>query len=199
MKKFAISAAVAAIVISMSSAAPAQRGNSDILVVDTERLLSECNACRAASTQLQQQMQQYQQFGQSLQTPLQTEGTQLQTAIQALNGRQPDAALQARIQAFSAREQTANQQLAQRQQTIRSTQAHVTQQLGNRLTPILEQIRNTRRASVVLAKQGTLASDNALDVTNEALAELNRQLPSVSVTPLPQGQAAPQQPQPQGR
>jgi hypothetical protein len=35
----------------------------------------------------------------------------------------------------------------------------------------------------------------ALDITSDVLAQLNQQLPSVSVTPLPQGQ----QQQPQGR
>ena len=40
-----------------------------------------------------------------------------------------------------------------------------------------------------------LPSLAALDITNEVLAQLNQQLPSVSVTPLPQQQ----QQQPQGR
>ena len=201
MKKMIFTAAAAALALSLPSVAPAQRNAaSSILVVDTDRVFSECIACVAASGQLSQQMQQYQTFAQGLQAPLQSEGEQLQTAVRALNGRQPDAALQQRIQAFNAREQAAGQQVQQRQQMIRSMQAHVSQQIGTRLTPILEQIRNTRRASLILPKGGALASDPALDITNEALAELNRQLPSVSVTPLPQpAQAAPAQPQPQGR
>lgn len=199
MKKFALGAA-AALAFSFPAMAPAQ---SNILVVDTDRVLSQCTACVAAQGQLQTMVQSAQQLQQQLQTPLQTQGQALQNDIQALNGRQPDAALQQRIQAFSTQEQNANQQLAQREQQIRSTQAHVSQQLGARLIPIVEQIRSTRRAALVLPRSSALAADNALDITNEVLTELNRQVPSVSVTPLPQPaqQAPAAQPQqrPQGR
>jgi hypothetical protein len=53
-----------------------------------------------------------------------------------------------------------------------------------------------RGANVALDVQATIARAQALDVTNEVLTALNQQLPSVSVTPLPQ---QPQQQQPQGR
>ena len=46
------------------------------------------------------------------------------------------------------------------------------------------------------AQESTLANDTSIDVTTEVLTALNQQLPSVSVTPLPQAQ---QQQQPQGR
>jgi hypothetical protein len=48
-----------------------------------------------------------------------------------------------------------------------------------------------------MAKNSTIANDNAVDVTTEVLTALNQQLPSVSVTPLPQQQS--QSKQPQGR
>jgi Skp family chaperone for outer membrane proteins len=202
MKKFAFGAAIAALTVALPGTAQAQRNNAPaILVVDTERVFSECTACRAANTTLGQQVQQAQQLAQQLAAPLQTEGQQIETAVRALNGRQPDAALQTRITTFQNRQNQANQQLGQREQTIRSTQAHVNQQIGTRVGPIVEQIRNTRGAIVVLPRSSTLANLDSIDVTNEVLTQLNQQLPSVSVTPLPQQQqpAPAQQPQPQGR
>ena len=202
MNRFTFGAAFAALAFALPAAAPAQRNAPPILFVDTDRVFSECTACRAAGTTISQQIQQAQQLAATLGQPLETEGQALQNALRALNGRQPDAALQQRIQTFNARENNANQQLAQRQQMIRSTQAHVAQQIGQRVGPIIESIRNTRRAAVVVPKNSTLAADNALDVTNEVLAQLNQQLPSVSVTPLPQPAQPPQQQpqqQPQGR
>jgi len=198
MNKFAIGTAFAALAFALPAAAPAQRNAAaaPILVVDTERVASECTACRAANATLQQQVDQARQFATTLQQPLQTEGQAIEAALRALNGKQPDAALQTRMQAFQTRENNANQQLAGREQNIRSIQAHVSQQIGTRLRPIIEQVRATRRASIVLSKGGTLASDPAIDVTNEVLAQLNQQLPSVSVTPLPQQPAGTQ---PQGR
>lgn len=199
MKKLILATAVA--VLAIPSAASAQRlGQAVIAVVDTQRIFTECNACRAAQTQLQQQLQQAQQRAQQLRQPLQTEGTAIQTAIRALNGRQPDAALQQRIRNLQTQENTANQELATRERTLQSTQTHVSQQIGTRLGPIINTVMASRGATVVLDKQATLANAPAIEVTNEVLAQLNQQLPSVSVTPLPQAQQ-PAQPttQPPGR
>jgi len=69
----------------------------------------------------------------------------------------------------------------------------VQQQIGSRLITIVEQVRATRGASIVLSKNSTMANDNAIDVTADVLTALNQQLPAVSVTPLPQQQT------PQGR
>ena len=188
MKKIVLGAALAALSVGLPGAAVGQRNNSDILIVDTTRVFSECTACRAAQTQLQTQVTALQQRRTTLGQQIQSEGTPIQTAVNALNGRQPDAALNARIQAFETRQNAAAQEIQRSAATLQSTEAHVNQQIGTRLGPILETIRNTRRAAVVLAKGQTLANDNALDITNEVLTQLNSQLPSVSVTPLPQGQ-----------
>ena len=51
-----------------------------------------------------------------------------------------------------------------------------------------------RGANIALDTNATLAHSQTTDVTADVLAGLNRALPSVSLTPLPQ-----QQQQPQGR
>ena len=68
-----------------------------IVVVDSNKAGTECNACKTALAQLQQQATSIQTLRQQLATPLQTEGQQLQTAVDALKGKTPDAALTARI------------------------------------------------------------------------------------------------------
>ena len=103
----------------------------------------------------------------------------------------------ARIAAFRQKQQQAETELANRERTLQSTQAHVQQQLATRVVQIAEQSRARRQASAVIAKSALMAADPASDITGEVLAALNQQLPSVSVTPLPQ-QAQPQS-QPQGR
>jgi outer membrane protein len=193
MNKIALGLAFATLPLTLAAPAQAQR-NSAILIVDTERVLTECTACVAAGTAINTQVQQGQQLAQQLSTPLQTEGQAIQTAVNALNGKAADAALQKRITDFRAREEQAQQQLAQRQNVIRSTQAHVNQQLGTRLITVIEQIRNTRGAQVVLSKNSTLANVGSVEVTTEVLAEFNRQVPAVSVTPLPQSQTPAAQP-----
>lgn len=192
MKKTLILSAAAALV-AMSTPAQAQR--TGIIVVDTDRILSECTACRAASTTLQGQETQLTQRAQALDAQLKPERDAIQAAVRALGTRQPDAALQQRITAYQTREQQARTELENRQRQLQSTVAHVRQQVGSRAAQITEQVRARRQAAVAIPKSGVIATDNSVDVTSEVLAALNQQLPAVSVTPLPQQQQA----QPQGR
>ena len=194
MKKLAIILAATAAAVALPGTANAQRAT--VLVVDTDRILNECTACRAASTQLQSQVQQGRTRAQQLEASLKPEAEGLEKAVQALGTRQPDAALQQRINAFRTKQQQGATELQNRERTIQSTQAHVQQQIGTRLVQIVEQSRARRQASVVVAKNSTIASDTSIDITGEVLTALNQQLPAVSVTPLPQQQ---QQTRPQGR
>lgn len=185
--------ALVATALALPAAAQAQR--MAVLVVDTDRILAECTACRTAAAQLTTQEQQIRQRAQALDTQLKPEADAIQKAIQALGTRQPDAALQQRARAFEQRREQAEAEVANRQRQLQSTIAHVRQQVGNRAATVTEQVRARRQASLVVAKSVAIASDPTIDVTGEVLAALNQQLPAVSVTPLPQ-QA---QTRPQGR
>lgn len=202
--KITVAALLATAAALMPAAAAAQRLSPAVVaVVDTSRIARECNACRTAQTTLQQQVASVQQRQQQLQAPLQTEATAIQTAVQALNNRAPDAALQQRIQALQLQERTANQELQGRTDTLRSTQAHVLQQINRALGPIMNQVLQNRGATIIVDRSNVLATSPTVDVTNEVLASLNTALTTISVTPLPQqpGQqpAAQTQQQPQGR
>lgn len=189
----------AALFAASALAAPAlaQRAPAAVVVVvDTDRIGAECTACRAATQQLQQREQQLRTRAQTLQTQLQTEGKPIQDSIEALKGKQPDAALQQRVAAFQAKQRSAEQELSNSQRSLQSTQAHVNQQIGARLRTIIGTVAAQRGANIAVGKDTTLYSATTVDVTDAVLAQLNQQLPSVSVTPLPQ---QPQQTNPQGR
>lgn len=199
-----LKAAIAALVILTPAAATAQKLSPAVIaVVDTDRILRECTACKAAQTQLQTQVQQLQTRQQQLATPIQTEAQAIQTAVNALQGKQPDAALQQRIQALQTKQNTANQELGRQEQTVRSTQQHVVQQINQRLGPIINAQLAAKGATIIIDRDAALAVAPTVDITNDVLAQLNQQLPSVSVTPLPQQAQqpaqAPTQQQPQGR
>jgi Skp family chaperone for outer membrane proteins len=193
MTKTYLGAALAALALATPGAALAQSriGPAVVAIVDTDRISRDCTACRAARTQLETQATSLRTRAQTLQQQLQTQGQPIQTAVNALNGRQPDAALQGRITAFQTQERNAQQELARLQQTLQSTQAHVNQQIATRLQPIVNTVMNSRGANVAVDRAVTLASAQALDITADVLAQLNQQLPSVSVTPLPQQQQQP--------
>jgi outer membrane protein len=203
MNKLAFGAAFAALSVALPGIAQAQRTpGAVIVVIDTDRIFRECNACKAAQTQLQGQAQSARTRAQQLGQPLQTEAQSIEQAAAALRNQTgaartaAETALNTRVQQFQTRQTTAQQEVARLEQNIQSTQANVLRQINEKLNPIFGQVMTAHNANIALDVNATLARSNGLDVTNEVLAALNTALPTVSVTPLPQ---PPAQQQPQGR
>ena len=198
MKTILTIAALASSALAIPTATVAQRAPAAvIIVVDSSRIYRDCTACKTAQTQLQSRLNTLQTRQQTLATQLRTEGQSIQTAINALAGKTPDAALRTRAEAFQKKQDDANQELSRGQQNIQSIQANVVRQINDRLNPIINQVMTSRGANLAVDVDATLAHAQGVDVTAEVLASLNRALPSVSLTPLPQ--QAQQQQQPQGR
>ena len=195
MKTILTIAALAASALAIPTAAVAQRApGAVIVVVDSDRIYRDCTACKTAQTQLQTRVTALQTRQQTLASQLRTEGQAIQTAINALAGKAPDAALRARAEAFQKKQDDANQELGRSQQNLQSIQANVVRQINARLNPVINQVMTARGANIAVDTNATLAHSQSTDVTAEVLAALNRALPSVTLTPLPQ-----QQQQPQGR
>lgn len=200
MQKIALGAAFAVLSLALPGAAQAQKApNAVIVVVDTDRIYRECTACVAAQGQLQTMGTQLQQQAQQLGQPLQQEAQSIEQAAAALRNQTGSArttaetALQTRVQQLRQRETGVSQQLVQAEQNLRSTQAHVLQQINTRLNPLISQVMAARGANIAVDVSATLAHANAVNVTDQVLAQLNASLPTVSVTPL----AQPAQPQAQ--
>ncbi|HEY0326371.1 MAG TPA: OmpH family outer membrane protein [Allosphingosinicella sp.] len=201
----AVIAAASIPTVAMAQRAPA----ASIVVVDTNRVLRECTACVSATAALQAQDTNFQQRRQALLAPLQTEEQSLSTEAQRIQGLSGAArtaaenAIRPRVEAFNQRRQAAGTELQTLQQNFESSRVHVGVQLNRALEPIYTAVMNARGANLVMSTDARLASAPALDVTNDVLAQLNRSLPAVAVTPLPQQpqaqQPQAQQPRPQGR
>ena len=195
MKTILTAAIVMASSIAVPSVAMAQRAPAAVVVVvDTSRIYRDCNACRTAQTQLQAQLTTARTREQTLTNELRTEAQAIQTALNALAGKQPDAALQTRAEAFQRRQEAAQAEVARLQQNIQSIQANVVRQIDARLNPAITQVMTSKGANLAVDVNATLAHAPAVNVTNEVLAALNTALPSVSVTPMPQQQQPAAQP-----
>ena len=191
------SAALTAVVV--PAAAQAQRAPAAVvIVVDSDRIYRDCNACRTAQQQLQSQVNALRTRQQTLANELRPEGQAIQTAIGALNGREPDAALRTRVQTFQQRQEQAQQELARSEQNLQSIRANIIRQIDERMRPVINQVMTQRGANIAVDVNATLAHAQTVNATDAVLAGLNAALPSVSVTPLPQQQQQQQQ-QPQGR
>ncbi|WP_166037695.1 OmpH family outer membrane protein [Sphingosinicella sp. YJ22] len=212
MKTKLLAAAVIAAALPTGAIAQQRVPAAVVAVVNTDRVLRECVACVSATAALQAQDTNFQQRRQALLGPLQPEEQALQaevTRIQGLSGAARTAAenaLRPRVEAFNQRRQTAAQELQTLQQNFESTRVHVGAQLNRALEPIYSQVMTARGANLIISTDARLGNAPALDVTNDVLAQLNRALPAVSITPMPQqapaaqpAQPQPQQPRPQGR
>ncbi len=188
-------AALAASVAVVPAAAQAQRAPAAVIVVvDSNRIYRECTACRTAEASLRSQANALQTRQQTLAAPLRTEGQAIQTAITALSGREPDAALRTRVQAFQTRERQANEELQRSQANLQSIQQNVLRQINARLGPAVNQVMVQRGANIAVDVDATLAHSQSTNVTAAVLAALNATLPSVSLTPSPAQQQPAQSP-----
>jgi Skp family chaperone for outer membrane proteins len=191
MNKLLLWAALAAS-LGVGSAANAQAiPAATVAVVDLERVTSECTACKSAAATLRSQVTSLQTRENTLSTPLAAEQKSIQAAVDALAGKQPDAALQARAKAWETKRQQAAQELARQQDQIKRNQAYISQQIQTKLGPIYQQVMTRRGANLMVEAGNTLATSTNVDVTSDVLAALNAALPSVQTS----APAAAQQPQ----
>ncbi|HEX8842575.1 MAG TPA: OmpH family outer membrane protein [Sphingomicrobium sp.] len=198
MKKMLVSAALAATVLVPSAAAAQALPAAVIAVVDVQTVTNDCNACKIAAAALRSQITGLQNREKALAAPLETEAKSLQAAADALNGKEPDAALQARAKAFQTKQQSAQTELARQQQQIARNQQYVNKQIADKLNPIFQQVMVRRGANILIEQGSTLATAKTVDVTSDVLAALNAALPSIATT-APAAPAQPKQEQPQGR
>lgn len=182
MTKFLFAALAASTVLVPATASAQALAAPIIAIVDIARAQTQCNACKTAMAQLESQLAGLKSLQIALETPLRTEAAAIQTASRALNGRAPDAALQARATAFQTKQNDAQRQLAAREQTFQRNRAHVLQQINTKLEPAVASVFARRGASVMLDASSVIRSAPGLDVTADVLAALNAGLPSISTT-----------------
>jgi Skp family chaperone for outer membrane proteins len=192
MKTLLVSAAFAVALLAPSVASAQAIPAAVVAVVDLDRVTSSCNACKTASAALKSQVSSFETRRNSLATSLQTEQKSIQTAIDALKGKEPDAALQARVKAFQAKAQQSEQDLAGQQSQIQRNQAYIQKQIQDKLNPIYSQVMQRRGANLLVEVGATLATAQNVDVSNDVLSALNSALPTLVTT-------APATSTPQGR
>jgi Skp family chaperone for outer membrane proteins len=194
MKNILISAALAASLLAPAAAQAQAIPAAVVAVVDLEKVTTQCNACKTAAAALQSQVNGLQTRQQTLAGPINTEGQSIQAAVNALNGKEPDAALKARAQAWETKRQQAATELQRQEDQIKANGQYVQRQIAQKLGPIYSQVMQRRGANLLVEQGQTLASGANLDVSNDVLAALNAALPTVQTTA-----PVPTQSQPQGR
>ena len=192
MNKILLSAALATSMFAPVAAQAQAIPGAIVAVTDLDRVTTECNACKTASAALRSQATAIQAREKALADPLAADQKSIQAAIDALQGKAPDAALEARAKAWQTRQQQAAAELQRSQTQLQRNQQYIQQQLAQKLGPIYQQIMQRRGANLMVETSSTLATANTLDVTNDVLAALNAALPSIATVAPAQTQATPQ-------
>ena len=190
MKYLLVSAALAVTSLAPAAAVAQTVPAAIVVVVDSNRAANECNACKTAAASLRSQASAFEARRTALNNQLAPERKGIQTAVDALGSKEPDAALQARIKAFQTKAQAAEQELGTTQQRLQSINLNILKQIKDKLDPAVQAVMARRGANLAVETDNTLAHGAALDVTNDVIAQLNSTLTSVSATPLPQQQSA---------
>ena len=147
----------------------------------------------------------------AIRTELQPLATKLQNDAKAPNPNQQ--ALQQQYNTLQQRQTAAQQELAKIGQPVARARAYVEEQIVGKLDDALRAAMTKKNVSLVVRPDAALSYQPAADITADVTTELNRLVPSVSITPpanwQPGGQQAQQpapaqpaqqqQKQPQGR
>src|SRR5215218_1073600 len=112
MKTLLVTAALAASFLAPAAAHAQAIPGAIVAVVDLDQVSNDCNACKTASAALRSQATAQENREKALITPLQTEEKAIRDAAAALNGKEPDAALQARAKAFQTKYESAQAESA---------------------------------------------------------------------------------------
>ena len=195
MKKLLVTAAFAASMLVPAAAQAQAVPPAVVAVVDLQQVTSQCTACKAAQTALQAQAAAQENREKALVAPLETEQKSIQAAIDALQGKDPDAALQERIKAFQTKQQQAQQTAQQGRLQLQRNQQYIEKQIVDKLNPIYTSVMQKRGANILVEAQQTLAATQTVEVTSDVLTALNAALPSIATT----APAAPKPASPQGR
>ena len=154
-------------------------------VVDLEKVVQGSTAYSAAINQINTTYAANIQQLQQIQT---TANSQLQPIVtQARAEQAKPAPNQSQLQTLQAQanqiQQQAQAQAQQLNQPIEIARAYVADQVSQAIRPAVQRVATNRKVPMVLSAEAALYTDPASDLTNDVIAELNRSLPQVGISP----------------
>jgi Skp family chaperone for outer membrane proteins len=115
---------------------------------------------------------------------LQNEIAPLVTAFQAAQkANTAQATLQTQYTAIQTKQQSAQAELQRLSAPIARAQGYVEEQIGAKLDGAIKAAMVARKVNLVLSPQATISYQPSVDITDAVVAELNRTVPTVSITP----------------
>ncbi len=156
-----------------------------VAVADPEAAVANSRAWSAARTQIQTtyktQLDQANARRQAISAELQPLVTAYQTAAAAPGA--SEASLRPQAQAIQTKEQAANAELARLTQPAQRAQAYALEQISAKLPEAVNAAVRAKSVSLLLRPNAALYANPSADITSAITAELDRVVPTVSITP----------------
>jgi outer membrane protein len=169
------------------AAAPAVA--SPVVVVDIERIVTQSSAGRGATATLRPQAEALEARVRTLREQFEREQQALQQGIQ--NNSITQQVAEQRIRDLQQRQQTAQTEVDGRQRALQASNQYVLQQINDALQPLISAVMRERSALIAVPRAATLQHAQGVEITQEVLTRLDRQLPRVNTTPPAQPAAQP--------
>src|SRR3546814_765990 len=96
---------------------------------------------------------------------------------------QNQTALQAAAKAVQDKRQSATEELSKINGPVDLAVAYVEDQISVRMNEAIKAAMTAKKIDLLLSPEAVLARENNVDITDAVVTELNRLLPSVSITP----------------
>ncbi|GGB31978.1 hypothetical protein GCM10011380_21740 [Sphingomonas metalli] len=180
-----ITALILAAVSIPAIVAPAAAQVSGVAVANPEGAIANSRAWAAARTQIETTYKTQLDQANARRDAVQKELTPLITAFNTARS-QPNAnqaSLQSQAQAIQTRQQAAEQELGRLTLPAQRAQAYAIEQVSAKLNDAVQAVIRSRNISVLLRPDATLFAQPAADVTPAITTELDRLVPTVSITP----------------
>ncbi|MCW0198508.1 OmpH family outer membrane protein [Sphingopyxis sp.] len=187
MKKiFTASAlAIAALSVSPMLAAPAAAQARSTAVADVRAAAAKSNAFTVASQQIQTtykaQIDQQETRGQTLQAEMNVLIAKYNE--EAKKSPQNQTALQAAAKAVQDKRTAAQEELGKIGEPVELALAYVEDQISVRMNEAIKAAMTAKKVDLLLQPDAVLARENNVDITDAVVVELNKILPSVTITP----------------
>lgn len=187
MKKIiaASALAIAALSVSPLLSAPAIAQAKSVALADVRVAASRSNAFTVASQQIQTtykaQIDQQETRGQTLQAELNVLVAKYNE--EAKKTPQNQAALQAAAKAVQDKRQSASAELNKIGEPVDLAIAYVEDQISVRMNEAIKAAMTAKKVDLLLQPDAVLARENNVDITDAVVVELNKILPSVTITP----------------
>lgn len=184
LKSAALALATLSVPAMVASPAAAQSKTS-IAVANYEAAVVQSQAYQAAIEQIKTTYKADIDATNARATALQAEMKPLvdayNAAVQQPNATQ--ATVQPQAQALQAKRQSGQEELARLQQRVSLATAYVEEQVAGKLNDAIRTAMQAKKVDLVLQPQAVIAREPYVDITAAIVAELNKTIPSASITP----------------